>query len=413
MILVENKKTKIEKLKEKYPGAMIIDVTSKSEDDFVMLSPFYPVGGIPVPFSPDYTSVSVEGIWQGLKVFENQGIDVKKMRERGMVGIKRSSRSLGRCLGHQKGLDSHELLEYIEARKEIYVPSYNWMLKNRCWKLVLKLKEMCANGVVVLLDYDTNPDIEDYTKPLSHASLIVKAVEELFTDEEKALWPQQLEEMKVRGKEEKIKRDEKMKRRMEMKKAAAVVGNPSKYNPIWLWEQQKAGKKFSFIFFWKPGSAKLHHISKSCLSQWQKCEFEVDGVNYNCAEQYMMAEKARIFGDEETRQRIMAEEDPDTIKQLGREAKGFDPAVWDEQKFNVVVKGNMAKFGQNPDLQAFLLATGTQILVEASPYDRVWGIGMKEGDKDIEKAEKWFGNNLLGFALMVVRDQLAAAAEVK
>lgn len=413
MIVVENKKTKPEKLKEKYPGAKIIDVTSKGEDDFVMLSPFFPVGGIPVPFSPDQTSVSVEGIWQGLKVFENEGVDVKKMRERGMTGIKRTTRKFGKCLGHQKGLDSTELLDYLEARKQIYVPAYNWMLENRCWRLVEKLKEMCVKGVVVLLDYDTNPDVDDPSKPLSHASLIVKAVESLLTEEEKAAWPQQMEELKARSKEETQKRDEKKKRWMEMKKAAAVQGNPSKYNPIWAWEQQKAGKKLEFIFFWKQGSPKLQHLSKSCLSQWQKCEFIVDGVTYNCAEQYMMAEKARIFGDEETLEKILKSEEPEQIKDLGRQVKNFDPAVWNDKKFNVVVKGNLAKFGQNEGLLKFILGTGSKVLVEASPYDRVWGIGMKEGDKDIEDAEKWYGINLLGFALMVVRDQLAEKAAEK
>ena len=129
-------------------------------------------------------------------------------------------------------------------------------------------------------------------------------------------------------------------------------------------------------------------------------------MTYNCAEQYMMAEKARIFGDEEVRAQILATDSPETIKKLGREVKGFDSEVWNQHKFNVVVKGNLAKFSQNPPLMEFLKKTGSAVLVEASPYDKVWGIGMKEGDKDIEDAEKWFGINLLGFALMVVRDQL-------
>ena len=120
----------------------------------------------------------------------------------------------------------------------------------------------------------------------------------------------------------------------------------------------------------------------------------------------MMAEKARIFGDEETRQRIMKEEEPGIIKDLGREVKGFDPEIWDQHKFDVVVKGNLAKFGQDEKLKKFLLNTGSAILVEASPYDRVWGIGMREDNKDAKDAEKWYGINLLGFALMVVRDKL-------
>ena len=406
MILIENKRTKIEKLKEKYPGAQIIDVTSKSNNEFVRLSPFFPIGGIPVPFSSEEEAETVEGIWQALKVFEKEGVDVEKLYNRRMTGLKRTETKLGKCLGHQKGLHSEELLDYIDARKEIYVPAYNWMLEHRCWNLVLRIKEMCVEGVVVLLDYDTNTDIENASKPLSHASLIIKAVERLLTDEEKAAWPKQMQDLKARVKEEAKKREARKSRWQEMKLAAAVKGNPSKYNPIWVWDQQKAKKKLDFIFFWKEGSAKLEHVSKGCLSQWQKCKFIVDGVSYNCAEQYMMAEKARIFGDEETRQRIMKEDSPDEIKQLGREVKGFDSDVWDQHKFDVVVKGNLAKFGQNETLLKFLLGTGSAILVEASPYDRVWGIGMKEDNKDATDAEKWFGINLLGFALMVVRDKL-------
>ena len=406
MILIENKRTKEETLKEKYPGAQIIDVTSKSKNEFVRLSPFFPIGGIPVPFSPDEEAETVEGIWQALKVFENEGVDTNKLYIRKMTGIKRSGKKLGNCLGHQKGLHSEELLGYIDARKEIYVPSYNWMLENRCWNLVLRIKEMCVNGVVVLLDYDTNPDIEDARKPLSHASLIVKAVERLLTEEEKALWPQQMEDLKLRVQEEAKKREARNGRWQEMKLAAAVKGNPSKYNPIWVWDQQKAKKKLDFVFFWREGGAKLESVSNGCLSQWQKCTFEVDGVTYKSAEQYMMAEKARIFGDEETRQLIMKEEEPSIIKDLGREVKNFNPEIWDQHKFDVVVKGNLAKFGQDEKLKKFLLNTGSAILVEASPYDRVWGIGMREDNKDAKDAEKWYGINLLGFALMVVRDKL-------
>ncbi len=408
MILIENKRTKVEILKEKYPGAVIIDVTSKSNDVWVKLSPFFPVGGIPVPFSPEHESATVEGIWQGLKVFENQGVDVTKMQRRDMSKIKRTTRTLGPCLGHQKGLESDELLGYIEARKLIYVPSYNWMLENRCQNLLLKLKDLSVKGFVVLLDYDTNPDIDDPRKPLSHASLIVEAVKKLLTEEELADWPRQVREMKARAKEKASQKKDWKARWLEMKKQAAVVGNPSQYNPVWVWEQQKAGKKFEFVFFWEAGknTKLLENPTKNCLSQWAMCNFEVDGVTYNCAEQYMMAEKARIFGDEEVRAQILATDSPETIKKLGREVKGFDSEVWNQHKFNVVVKGNLAKFSQNPPLMEFLKKTGSAVLVEASPYDKVWGIGMKEGDKDIEDAEKWFGINLLGFALMVVRDQL-------
>ncbi len=169
MILIENKRTKEEVLKRKYPGAQIIDVTSKSNSEFVRLSPFFPIGGIPVPFTPGVEAESVEGIWQGLKVFETQGVDPDKFYNRRMTGLKRSGKALGAVLGHQKGLNSDELLAYIDARKAIYEPSYNWMLEHRCQNLILRLKQMSVEGVVVLLDYDTNTDIEDPRRPLSHA----------------------------------------------------------------------------------------------------------------------------------------------------------------------------------------------------------------------------------------------------
>ena len=133
---------------------------------------------------------------------------------------------------------------------------------------------------------------------------------------------------------------------------------------------------------------------------------EVDGVRYNCAEQYMMAEKARTFGDKETLAKILASDKPRIIKKLGREVRGFDSAKWDEVKYGVVVKGNVAKFSQNPELKAFLLSTGTAELVEASPVDEVWGIGLAEGSPLIRDKSKWEGQNLLGKALMKVRNAL-------
>ena len=142
-------------------------------------SPFYPHGGIPIPFSQGATSMSVEGIWQGLKVFKSgEGIDRSCFRNDTMKGLKRTVRTHGRMAGHQKGIMSKELLEYITARKEIYVPSYFWMLEHKCKDLVEKLRNESKERTVVLLDYDTNGDIEDWHKPLSHASLIKRFIEE-------------------------------------------------------------------------------------------------------------------------------------------------------------------------------------------------------------------------------------------
>lgn len=171
-IIIKNKRCSIEKIKKEHPDAFIIDVTSKGEDEWKKLSPFYPHGGIPVPFSDGFTSMSVEGIWQGLKVFETTNISLDSFRNNKMNGLKRTVKKNGRCLGHRKGIYGKDLLEYIEARKLIYVPSYEWMLENKCKGQVNKIRMMSQSRTVVLLDYDTNDDIENPYKPLSHASLI-------------------------------------------------------------------------------------------------------------------------------------------------------------------------------------------------------------------------------------------------
>ena len=179
MIIIKNKRCSQEKLLKEYPEAIVIDVTSKGEGEWQKLSPFYPHGGIPVPFSDEATSMSVEGIWQGLKVFESTDIDKNSFRNGTMKGIKRTVRTKGKCLGHRKGVNGKELLGYIEARKEIYVPSYNWVLENKCQEQIKKIRIMSHSKPVILLDYDTNDDVENPTKPLSHASLIKKFVDNL------------------------------------------------------------------------------------------------------------------------------------------------------------------------------------------------------------------------------------------
>lgn len=148
-------------------------------------------------------------------------------------------------------------------------------------------------------------------------------------------------------------------------------------------------------------------VTETCLSQWYPCQFEVEGVTYTSAEQYMMAEKAKLFGDEEIRAEILNTDDPRMCKALGRKVKNFDKAVWDKEKEHIVRKGNTKKFLQNSALRNFLLSTGDKVLVEASPTDRVWGIGLGKNNTDALDPQKWRGQNLLGFALMNVRDFLA------
>jgi hypothetical protein len=177
MIIIESKRKKPEALKEQYPDAMIIDVTSHAVDEFVMFSPFYPIGGVPVPFTEGLVAVSVEGIWQGLKVFEDADIDTTLFSKRDMKNLKRTTRKYGICLGHRKGVHGEELLGYIEARKKIYLPCYKWVLENKLKKLVTAIRIISKNKPVVLLDYNTNPDVNNPKKALSHASLIKAYIE--------------------------------------------------------------------------------------------------------------------------------------------------------------------------------------------------------------------------------------------
>ena len=124
MIIIESKRKKKETILKKFPEAIIADVTSAAKDSLVKLSPFYPHGDIPVPFSEGYTASCVEAIWQGLKVFENSDVDTSLFKNITMKGLKRTVRKYGRPLGHRKGVDGEELLSYLEARRLIYIPSY-------------------------------------------------------------------------------------------------------------------------------------------------------------------------------------------------------------------------------------------------------------------------------------------------
>lgn len=178
MIVVESKRKKPETILKKYPNAILADVTSGAKDGLVKLSPFYPHGGIPVPFSDGYTATCVEAIWQGLKVFEGADVDTLLFQNDTMKGLKRTVRKYGKPLGHRRGVNGTELLSYIEARKLIYIPTYQWVLENKVAHIIERLKSANEEGkTIVLLDYDTNADVENIKRPLSHASLIKAYVE--------------------------------------------------------------------------------------------------------------------------------------------------------------------------------------------------------------------------------------------
>lgn len=161
-----------------------------------------------------------------------------------------------------------------------------------------------------------------------------------------------------------------------------------------------------FFFFWGHQAAKDGSTTRSCLSQWWVAPFDVEGVTYKTAEHWMMAGKASLFGDNETIGNILLADTPAHAKNLGRQVANFDPVKWDEHKFDLVVKGNWYKFSQHPELKAFLLGTGEQVLVEASPVDNVWGIGLAGDHPGAKDPRRWKGENLLGFALMEVRAML-------
>lgn len=180
MIIIESKRKKQETLLKMYPNAIVADVTSQAKDGLIKLSPFYPHGGIPIPFSEGMTATCVEAIWQGLKVFENNDVDVLLFKNDTMKNIKRSVRKNGRPLGHRKGVNGSELLDYIEARKQIYIPTYRWMLENKVSSIIERMKEASKTKTIILLDYNTNQDVDDASKPLSHAFLIKAYIEGLY-----------------------------------------------------------------------------------------------------------------------------------------------------------------------------------------------------------------------------------------
>lgn len=176
-IRLASRRRTVASLSAEFPGAQIIDVTSKAVEPWVRLSPFYPHGGIPVPFCGDVTAQSVEGIWQALKVFEHADVDPAKLQVTTMRGLKRTVRRYGPVRGHRAGLDGARLLDYVTARRLIYLPSYQWVLEHRVTDLLERLRQLSDRAEVVLLDYTTNGDLTNVAKPLSHAALIQQYIE--------------------------------------------------------------------------------------------------------------------------------------------------------------------------------------------------------------------------------------------
>ena len=188
--------------------------------------------------------------------------------------------------------------------------------------------------------------------------------------------------------------------------SARLMSSNEIYSRESLLEAIQAGRKFEYIFFWGHRPTEDGSISASCCSQWFEAGFDVDGQFYPTAEHFMMAQKARLFADREMLGKILASKTPNEAKAFGRKVRGFKEDIWNENCFEFVVKGNIEKFSQNPRLLHWLQGTRGKILVEASPTDAIWGIGMHRDDASCRNPSKWNGTNLLGFALMKVRDQL-------
>jgi hypothetical protein len=182
-IRVAGRRRTMASLTAAFPGAEVIDVTSKAPEPWVRLSPFYPHGGIPVPYCQGVISQSVEGIWQALKVFQDSDVDPGKLGITTMKGLKRTVRRYGPVQGHRTGLSGGALLPYETARRRIYLPAYRWVLEHRVADLVERLRD---NKDVVLLDYATNGDVTDLAGPLSHAALVKLHIEGRWPREDDA-----------------------------------------------------------------------------------------------------------------------------------------------------------------------------------------------------------------------------------
>lgn len=179
-----------------------------------------------------------------------------------------------------------------------------------------------------------------------------------------------------------------------------------KYSVEWLKQQLIEEKMVDYFFFWGHTPKQPGAIDKSCFSQWFPHPFTVENVTYATAEHWMMAKKAQLFKDEDTLSQILATDKPGAAKALGRKVRNFNDAAWKQHAYNIVVEGNYHKFSQNESFKNFLLTTGRKVIVEASPQDCIWGIGLSQNSEKATDPFQWRGTNLLGFALMEVRDQL-------
>ena len=223
MIYVENKKRKLENIQKEYPGAIILDITSAAESNYAKwLSPFYPHYNIPIPFTENLTATCVEAVWQGLKVFKNQDVDFDTFRNDTMKNLKRTVRRFGQPLGHRKGAYGKELLNYFDARMQIYLPTYKWVLDNveKVHHVIGRIAAKSKEQDIVLLDYNTNTDFRDISKPISHAGLVKLYIEGQYPTGEEHYTPLSKDEVEERKQSLKV---EKTKRRKATRKKSIIT----------------------------------------------------------------------------------------------------------------------------------------------------------------------------------------------
>ena len=172
----------------------------------------------------------------------------------------------------------------------------------------------------------------------------------------------------------------------------------------------RAAGPVKYVFFWGHRARRPGVLDQACLSQWWPASFTADGSAFGSAEHYMMWRKALLFGDDDIAARVLEARSPAEAKDLGRRVRGFDDAVWVAHRWEIVVTASVLKFGSDPGLRDYLLSTSRRVLVEASPVDRIWGIGLAVDHEHVEQPERWRGLNLLGFALMEARERLTPPA---
>jgi ribA/ribD-fused uncharacterized protein len=179
-----------------------------------------------------------------------------------------------------------------------------------------------------------------------------------------------------------------------------------KYNIEWLTEKFDKEEQLKFLFFWGHRKSQDGMVTNSCFSQWYESPFEIDGIIYKTTEHWMMAQKALLFDNFDIYEQIIQADKPGKAKKLGRMVTNFDEVIWKEHRSEIVKIGNIHKFNQHQVFGTYLLNTQSRILVEASPVDTIWGIGLSKDSQDAKNVPAWRGLNLLGFALMEARDFL-------